>query len=321
MTGGRDSRPTDSDDQQIPVGTHILTTYQTGPLGVWSVLGWRPRAAWHPRRVRTEIRLRRLNLVEWNDPWAGVADRFVDQHYSSVRGKVRTYVIDQHLQAHLPSPPASIVDIGGGAGTQSIPLARRGYEVTIVDSSPAMLQRASDALSAEPVEVATRVRLVQAEGETAFDSLGSAFQGVLCHGVLPYVTDPRPLVDSLCALCAPAGVVSIVAKNQKTLAVSSALEGRWAEALAAFDETRQVNRLGFDTRADTVENLTRLLEHNGVRTVGWFGVRLFTDKWSTSEPADLDDLMAVELEASKRDPYRQLSRLFHLVGQKNDLTE
>jgi hypothetical protein len=27
---------------------------------------------------------------------------------------------------------------------------------------------------------------------------------------------------------------------------------------------------------------------------------------------------AVELEASRRDPYRQLSRVFHLVGRKDD---
>lgn len=253
-----------------------------------------------------------------NDPWAEVADQFVGEHSRSVRGKVRTHVIDQHLRAHLPSPPASIVDIGGGAGAQSIPLARRGYDVTIVDSSRDMLRRAADALSAEPDELATRVRVVEADGETAFDSLGRAtFHGVLCHGVLPYVDDPRPLVDNICALCSPGGVVSIVAKNQKTLAVLPALEGRWAETLAAFDASRQVNRLGFDTRADTVEDLTRLLEQNGVKTVGWFGVRLFTDGWADSEPADLDDLMAVELEASRRDPYRQLSRLFHLIGLKD----
>ena len=251
------------------------------------------------------------------DPWTEVADRFVDEHYASVRGRVRTYVIDQHLGAHLPSPPASIIDVGGGAGTQSLPLARRGYDIKIVDSSPSMLERATDALSREPDEVASRVRLVEAPGEKAFDSVGKErFEGVLCHGVLPYVDDPSPLIDSLCALCAPGGIVSIVAKNMRTLAVFPALEGRWAEALAAFDASRQINSLGFDTRADAVEDLVHLLDQHGVRAVAWFGVRLFTDRWTDPEPADLEDLMAVELEASKRDPYRQLSRLFHLIGRK-----
>ena len=47
------------------------------------------------------------------------------------------------------------------------------------------------------------------------------------------------------------------------------------------------------------------------------GVPLFTDGWTpdrpTSDPEDL--VFEVELAASRRDPYRQLSRLFHLVGR------
>jgi S-adenosylmethionine-dependent methyltransferase len=45
---------------------------------------------------------------------------------------------------------------------------------------------------------------------------------------------------------------------------------------------------------------------------------LFTDGWSADRPADdREDLVfAVELEASRRDPYRRLSRLFHLLGRR-----
>jgi hypothetical protein len=34
------------------------------------------------------------------------------------------------------------------------------------------------------------------------------------------------------------------------------------------------------------------------------------------DSAQLAAVAAVELEASRRDPYRQLSRVFHLVGRK-----
>ena len=52
-------------------------------------------------------------------------------------------------------------------------------------------------------------------------------------------------------------------------------------------------------------------------------MRLFTDGWVHShDEADRpeaaegseDAMLAVELQASRRDPYRQLSRLFHLIG-------
>ena len=81
--------------------------------------------------------------------WARLARPFVDAHYRSLRGRVRTHVIHQHLRR--PSVPSStVVDVGGGAGTQSIPLARAGHHVTIVDPSPAMLERADQARAAGP---------------------------------------------------------------------------------------------------------------------------------------------------------------------------
>jgi len=251
------------------------------------------------------------------DPWAPLADKFVDGHYGSLRGHVRTHVIDQHLAWHLDAPPAALVDVGGGAGHQTLPLARRGYQVTIVDPSAAMLSRARQLLSAEPQEIADRVTLVEAPGEQAPAALGGQrYAGVLCHGVLMYLDDPKALVEALAELLLPGGVVSIAAKNAKALAVRPALAGDWKAALLAFDATGQINGLGVDTRGDTVEGLSELLSACGVDTVAWYGVRLFTDGWSRDRPAiDADDdVLAVELEASRRDPYRQLSWLFHLIG-------
>ena len=64
-----------------------------------------------------------------DDTWAGLADRFADDAYASVKGQVRTYVLHQQLLEHLPEPPASVLDVGGGAGHQSLPLAQAGYDV------------------------------------------------------------------------------------------------------------------------------------------------------------------------------------------------
>ncbi|HET8589716.1 MAG TPA: methyltransferase domain-containing protein, partial [Nakamurella sp.] len=76
------------------------------------------------------------------DIWAGLADRFADDAYATVKGFVRTYVLHQHLLEHLPPPPAAVLDVGGGAGHQSFPLAVAGYQVTLLDPSPAMLDKA-----------------------------------------------------------------------------------------------------------------------------------------------------------------------------------
>jgi S-adenosylmethionine-dependent methyltransferase len=272
-----------------------------------------------------------MKQVQGTDRWASLARAFARGHYATIRGRVRTHVIDAHLRAHLPPPPAALVDIGGGAGNQSIPLARSGYPVTVVDPSAAMLGEAGDSLAAEPREVAGRVRLVRASAQDARSALGGQrFAGVLCHGVIMYVDDPQPFTAALADLAEPGGIVSLVAKNARCLAARPALEGRWEEALAAFGADRQVNGLGLDTRADTVEELSALLAGAGVEPVAWYGVRLFTDGWTPPDrvagqaagapDAIADDaltaIFAVELEASRRDPYRQLSRLFHLVGAR-----
>ena len=98
-----------------------------------------------------------------------------------------------------------------------------------------------------------------------------------------------------------------------------ALAGDWAAALAAFDSDRQVNGLGArHPRRRRRHAVRAALQGRGVDPVAWYGVRLFTDGWSPERPTtDPEDLvLAVELEASRRDPYRRLSRLFHLVGRR-----
>lgn len=143
-----------------------------------------------------------------DDRWDAVAGDFV-RHYTQLYGQVRTHVLHAHLISHLPAAPAEIVDVGGGAGHQSIPLARAGYRVTIVDPSTVMLAEARKALDAEPRTVAARVDLVEADGERGVQLLGEArFDGVLCHGVLMYLDDPVPLVTALGALARPGGLVS-----------------------------------------------------------------------------------------------------------------
>ncbi len=260
-----------------------------------------------------------------DDTWATLADQFVDEAYASVKGRVRTYVMHQHLLEHLPAPPAPVLDVGGGAGHQSFPLAQAGYEVTLLDPSPAMLDKARQRLQRLPGATRRRVTLLEADGETADEAVaGRRFAAVLCHGVLGYLERPERLVDQLCRCAAGGGVVSIMTGNAKAAAVRPALERRWGDALASFDARTEIGVLGVPGRADTVEEISELLLTRGVEPQRWYGVWLFVD-WLEFSGAELDPsdaeqvaaTAAVELEASRRDPYRQLSRVFHVVGRKS----
>ena len=260
-----------------------------------------------------------------DDTWASLADLFADQAYATVKGYVRTYVMHQHLLEHLPPAPASVLDVGGGAGHQSFPLAQAGYDVTILDPSPAMLNKARDRLEQFSPEVQRRVTFLQADGESADDAVaGRRYSAVLCHGVLGYLEQPDALVDQLCTCAAPGGIVSIMTANAHASAVRPALERRWDDALASFDSRTEIGVLGVQGRADTVEEISELIRSHGVDPLRWYGVWLFVD-WLEFGGANLDPTdheqvaatAAVELEASRRDPYRQISRVFHLVGRKS----
>jgi 2-polyprenyl-3-methyl-5-hydroxy-6-metoxy-1,4-benzoquinol methylase len=256
-----------------------------------------------------------------HDAWAGLADAFADDAYASVKGYVRTYVLHHQLIEHLPPPPASVLDVGGGAGHQSFPLASAGYDVTLLDASEEMLTKARERLRPEQ---APRVTLVHGDGERAAELVQARqFDAVLCHGVLGYLDRPDRMVENLCQAVKPGGIVSVMTGNAHTMAVRPALEQRWADALAGFHARTEIGVLGVPTRADTVEELQDLLRRNGIEPLNWYGVWLFADWFEfTGRPlevtdrARLDEIAAVELEASRRDPYRGLSRVFHLVGRK-----
>lgn len=261
-----------------------------------------------------------------DDAWAALADPFVDGAYATVKGQVRTYVLHQQLLEHLPAPPAPVLDVGGGAGHQSFPLAQAGYDVTLLDPSPAMLDKAQQRLQRLPAEAQRRVTLLQADGENADEAVnGRRFAAVLCHGVLGYLEQPEPLVNQLCRCAAAGGVVSIMTGNARAIAVRPALERRWDDALASLDARAEIGVLGVPGRADTVEELSELVRSRGVEPLRWYGVWLFVD-WLDFSGAELDPsdskqvaaTAAVELEASRRDPYRQLSRVFHLVGRRTE---
>ena len=111
--------------------------------------------------------------------------------------------------------------------------------------------------------------------------------------------------------------------NAAASAVRPAMEQRWHDTLSSFDARTEIGVLGVPSRADTVGELSALMSGHGVLALQWYGVWLFVDWLEFSgtvlDPLDesrLDATLAVELEASQRDPYRQLSRAFHLVGRK-----
>ena len=241
----------------------------------------------------------------------------------TLRQVVRQELVARQLAAHVPDRPSRrVLDIGCGQGTQALLLARRGHTVTGLDSSARMLADFRAALSAEPAEVAERVRLVEGDAGTVAGRFApSSFDAVTCHGVLMYLPDPDPLLAAIAGVLAPGGIVSLLVRNGDALAMRPGLRGDWDGAAQAFDGEVYRNRIGVTARADRLGDLTAALAAHGLPVRAWYGVRVFTDTAASDaappEPATLEALLRAEERAGRTDPYRRVAALLHLIGVRH----
>jgi SAM-dependent methyltransferase len=113
------------------------------------------------------------------------------------------------LERFLPSSPATVLDVGGGAGRYAIPLATAGYQVRLIDPVPLLVSQAVEAASA------AGVRLASASGGDArsLDVADDSADAVLLLGPLYHLTSRDDRIAALSEarrVTRPSGVVIAV---------------------------------------------------------------------------------------------------------------
>lgn len=239
-------------------------------------------------------------------------------HYGSIRGRVRLALLHEQVAARL-DPTSRVLDVGGGAGHLAVLLAQNGHAVDVLEPSVAMRAEAADLIAAVPDDVAARVNVIAGGYEqiASMEDVGG-YDAVLCHAVAPYVHDLAALVDAVVSGARPGGLLSVVVKNRESLAVRPALEGRWRDALAAFDADGDAGGLGVRNHAHSIEDVQSAFCAAGATPDVWFGIRLVSDGLSPEDQTtSYDDVLAVERETAIRDPYRALGRLLHVTAVRD----
>jgi S-adenosylmethionine-dependent methyltransferase len=246
-----------------------------------------------------------------------------------VRNVVRQEMIARQLDKHLCMPPAQILDVGAGQGTQSIRLARKGHQVLAVEPDPDMRAAFSATLTGERAEVRDRV-IVRAGSvdSLALVTRGELYDAVLLLGVLMYMPASGPIIAELAARVAPGGILALAARTTTSAVWRPAARQDWQAALAAFDEydlartegrdMRYVNEIGASARADVLDALISTAATCGLELESWYGVRIAVDPAELdppppSDPRELAALLDVEERLGATDPYRQLGQLAHLI--------
>jgi S-adenosylmethionine-dependent methyltransferase len=230
-------------------------------------------------------------------------------------------LLGQVLDA-LPAAPATVVDAGGGTGQLAVALARRGYRVTVVDTSAAMLatcaQRAADA----GAEVAERVTGIQGDAADLPGLLGPDSQdAAVCHDLLTRVDDQAVLLASLAGALAAGGVLSLGFANRDWLAL---LAGRRGDHAAALRLARAGGGSGGlvprppvgGGEALTLAEAETELDKAGFELVAASGVGVFTDTGDDLDQGEWATLVELERLVAGREPYRSSARTLHLIARR-----
>ncbi len=221
------------------------------------------------------------------------------------------------LDRYLTLPPGRALDLAGGLGTDALALAERGWQVTLLDSSPVMLAAAAQRFG--DAGLADRVRLVQADVHDAAPAVGDRYDLVLCHNLLQHVPDSAAVLATVAAAARPGGLVSVIALNAHAESLRLALhEDDLPGALAALG-TRQAWTRTFDKPVThlVAEDVLTLAAGTGLELLGHHGIRAVCDfspqDARKSQPEFFADLERLELALADRMPYPLIARFFQLV--------
>ncbi|MFD8258657.1 class I SAM-dependent methyltransferase [Streptomyces griseoluteus] len=234
------------------------------------------------------------------------------------RGRLRHDITAHRVLAEIGERPARLLDVGCGDGEMVLRLAAAGHQVCGVEKSPGMLEAAAQRVAAVP-EIAERVTLSKGDIYTLpFDD--TAFDAVVCHGVVMYLADSVTPIAHLARLVADGGILSVLTKNRLAVGVREALSGDYASAWAQIEsgQAAGVGNLGITTRSDTPDHLDNLARANGLTPLPWQGVRIFHDHRTDWKPTEEEYWATLETEwaTSSRSLYRELGRLVYAVTRR-----
>jgi len=137
--------------------------------------------------------------------WDNEADTFDNEPDHGLRDPIVRQAWTNLLANSLPSPPASVLDIGCGTGSLSLVLAGLNYEVTGTDLSEAMIARAKAKTTAAGYSISFKVM-------DAFnpDFSRQQFDVIVCRHLLWALPQPTLALQRWSKILVPGGRLLLI---------------------------------------------------------------------------------------------------------------
>jgi S-adenosylmethionine-dependent methyltransferase len=251
------------------------------------------------------------------------ADKYA-AYLETPEGRLRLDLAFANLQEFLPqvTPSLRALDVGCGTGAIAMRLARLGLHVTLLDSSPPMLDFAERA--AREAGVTERIALKHGDAaQLASLFPAGSFDVILCHNLLEYVEDAGAVLRGAArALRDPPAVLSVVVRSQPGEVLKAAIQdGDLAAAehnLTA--EWGHESLYGGRVRLFTAERLRAVLIAASLVVTTERGVRIMSDYLPArlSRTAEYERILELERKLGRRAEFAAVARYTQYVTRCAD---
>lgn len=238
-------------------------------------------------------------------------------------GRLRQDLALANLLEFLPARPANnsvnALDLGCGTGVAAVRLAPLGFHMTLLDSSPAMLDMAERA--ALDAGLSDKVSLKHSDAAHSASLFPSkSFDLILCHNLLEYVDDPGAVLESAARLMRDSrAMLSVLVRSQAGEVLKAAIQA--GDLGAANDglsvEWGQESLYGGKVRLFTQDKLRNLVKRAGLRVIGERGVRIIVDYLPSqvSRTQEYERILALERKLGSRAEFAATARYIHALAR------
>ena len=201
----------------------------------------------------------------------------------------------------------------------AVRLARLGVQVTLLDSSPEMLDLAHRA--AREAGVGANIALQEGDAIQASKLFsGDCFDVIPCHNVLEFVDDPTAVLRSASQVMRDSSILSILVRTQAGEVWKAAIQaGNLAEARRSLTAGWGCESLfGGKVRLFTPEGLNTMLRHASLEATATRGVRVVSDYLppAISFEAEYDRILELERELGRRPEFAAVARYIQLLVRR-----
>jgi ubiquinone/menaquinone biosynthesis C-methylase UbiE len=144
---------------------------------------------------------------------------------SRIGSQVELIRTQELLNRFLPPAPATILDVGGGAGIHAFWLAQKGYSVHLIDAVPRHIEKALEISKQDPNYPLASMAVGDARKLDYSDNLADA---VLLFGPLYHLTERSDRIKALgeaFRILRPTGVALLVGISRFASTVNCLIEG------------------------------------------------------------------------------------------------